>query len=327
MTVLGTLLVLLGLGVITWSVVFALRRYERWSTTTTRRFWLGLSGGVLALLVGFVTTVAGTAPTRENTADSGSGTTATSTPAAASNTTATPTGPTPPPVAPDGVTRAEVAGIVDGDTVKLTGRAGAGPLPEAERVEVRLLEVDAPEVGPREQCYGDEAEARLRELLPVGGTVWVQRDERPRDRYDRHLLYLWNADGIFVNLELVRGGFAKAVLHQPNDEHWNTISGAQPGAREAGTGLWGACERFGAPVTTPSPSPEPEPQPQPEPEPNPDPNPRPRPDNEENDSGGYRFPPPPPDLDCSEISAQDFRVRPDDPHRFDRDGDGIGCEG
>jgi Excalibur calcium-binding domain len=53
---------------------------------------------------------------------------------------------------------------------------------------------------------------------------------------------------------------------------------------------------------------------------------------------GVCIAPPPPDLDCGEISARNFRVyrssdsdRPAgitsfDPHRFDGDNDGIGCE-
>lgn len=36
--------------------------------------------------------------------------------------------------------------------------------------------------------------------------------------------------------------------------------------------------------------------------------------------------PPPPDLDCKDIAYRNFRVLPPDPHRFDIDGDGIGCE-
>lgn len=35
---------------------------------------------------------------------------------------------------------------------------------------------------------------------------------------------------------------------------------------------------------------------------------------------------PPPDLDCGEISHRNFRVIGADPHRFDGDNDGIGCE-
>jgi hypothetical protein len=42
------------------------------------------------------------------------------------------------------------------------------------------------------------------------------------------------------------------------------------------------------------------------------------------------IPPPPPDLDCGEIPYRNFRVRWDvadpDPHRFDGNRDGVGCE-
>jgi hypothetical protein len=39
------------------------------------------------------------------------------------------------------------------------------------------------------------------------------------------------------------------------------------------------------------------------------------------------IPPPPPDLDCADIAYRRFAVLPPDPHHFDGDGDGIGCEG
>ena len=38
------------------------------------------------------------------------------------------------------------------------------------------------------------------------------------------------------------------------------------------------------------------------------------------------IPPPPPDLDCGEITYRNFAVLAPDPHRFDGDHDGIGCE-
>jgi len=38
------------------------------------------------------------------------------------------------------------------------------------------------------------------------------------------------------------------------------------------------------------------------------------------------IPPYPPDLDCGEIGYSNFRVVGNDPHGFDRDNDGIGCE-
>ncbi len=41
---------------------------------------------------------------------------------------------------------------------------------------------------------------------------------------------------------------------------------------------------------------------------------------------GICIPPPPPDLDCPDIPYRRFTVLPPDPHRFDADHDGIGCE-
>ncbi|AKF05996.1 excalibur calcium-binding domain-containing protein [Sandaracinus amylolyticus] len=38
------------------------------------------------------------------------------------------------------------------------------------------------------------------------------------------------------------------------------------------------------------------------------------------------IPPAPPDLDCGDVEERGFRVLDPDPHRFDRDHDGIGCE-
>lgn len=39
------------------------------------------------------------------------------------------------------------------------------------------------------------------------------------------------------------------------------------------------------------------------------------------------IPSPPPDLDCKDISYRQFVVLKPDPHNFDSDQDGIGCEG
>ena len=36
---------------------------------------------------------------------------------------------------------------------------------------------------------------------------------------------------------------------------------------------------------------------------------------------------PPPDLNCKDIPLRNFKVVGNDPHRFDGDNDGIGCEG
>ncbi|MBW4564620.1 MAG: hypothetical protein KME32_26535 [Mojavia pulchra JT2-VF2] len=40
----------------------------------------------------------------------------------------------------------------------------------------------------------------------------------------------------------------------------------------------------------------------------------------------FCIPPNSADLDCPDIPYRRFRVVPPDPHGFDRDGDGVGCE-
>lgn len=36
--------------------------------------------------------------------------------------------------------------------------------------------------------------------------------------------------------------------------------------------------------------------------------------------------PPPPNLNCDDVPYSNIKVEGDDPHGFDREGDGIGCE-
>lgn len=40
----------------------------------------------------------------------------------------------------------------------------------------------------------------------------------------------------------------------------------------------------------------------------------------------FCVPPAPPNLACKDVAYVSFRVLPPDPHGFDRDGDGVGCE-
>lgn len=63
------------------------------------------------------------------------------------------------------------------------------------------------------------------------------------------------------------------------------------------------------------------------PPPTPPPSPTPR-DPEECDSSypTVCIPPPPPDLDCVDIEFRNFLVLDPDPHQFDTDNDGVGCE-
>ena len=78
------------------------------------------------------------------------------------------------------------------------------------------------------------------------------------------------------------------------------------------------------PRSTPRATPRPTPRPTPTPRATPRPTPRRDCDRSYPD---VCIPPAPPDLNCDEVPYQAFRVRPPDPHDFDGNGDGIGCEG
>jgi len=134
---------------------------------------------------------------------------------------------------------ARVEEVVDGDTVRLVidGRSET----------VRLIGVDTPETKhPTKpvECYGPEASAHLATLLPAGTVVGVTRDAESRDRYGRLLAYLFRADdGLFVNLDLVEGGWATTLAIEPNIAHAEEFAAAAERARASSLGLWGACER------------------------------------------------------------------------------------
>jgi micrococcal nuclease len=142
--------------------------------------------------------------------------------------------------------QADVVRVVDGDTivVRIAGQAAD------ERV--RLIGIDTPEaVDPRTpvMCFGAEASARARELVPEGTRVQLVRDVEPRDRYNRLLAYVYRADdGLFVNLVMVEEGFAAVSTYPPNVAHTEAFTAAAAAARAEGRGLWGACGGHDVPV-------------------------------------------------------------------------------
>lgn len=138
-------------------------------------------------------------------------------------------------VAPPGA--AAIVRVVDGDTVIV--RLGGGE----ERV--RLIGINTPEsVDPRRpvECFGKEASRFTGALLPPGTAVRLVRDAEPRDDYGRLLAYVYRgADGLFVNLELARQGYADVLTIPPNVAHAAEFVRAARDARTAHRGLWAAC--------------------------------------------------------------------------------------
>jgi micrococcal nuclease len=125
------------------------------------------------------------------------------------------------PLAPTHVESAYVSAVVDGDTlyVELDGL----------RTRVRLAEVDAPEKG---QPFGRRSEQSLREL------IWKRQVRvawSELDRYGRPIVRVTTSDGIDVNAEQVRRGFAWVYRQYAKDQSLYSLEAA---ARTAQIGLW-----------------------------------------------------------------------------------------
>ena len=139
-------------------------------------------------------------------------------------------------------TRAAVATITDGDTLRLRGD---------ERV--RLLQIDAPEAG--EECYAERATAELARLAPRGSLIALEPDSAldARDRYGRLLRYVLRGP-TNVNVELVRRGAATPYFYEgERGRYSNRLLAAVAEARQARRGMWRACRVTWspeAPVTT-----------------------------------------------------------------------------
>jgi len=119
-------------------------------------------------------------------------------------------------------TSAIVSKIIDGDTIKLQN---------GERV--RLLGINTPEKG---QPYYEEATNRLKELIE-GKTVTLEKDVDDKDQYARLLRYIYIGD-TFVNLEMVREGYANVYIISPNTKYSSELEKAEEEAKIAKKGIW-----------------------------------------------------------------------------------------
>jgi len=227
--------------------------------------------------------------------------------------------------------------VTDGDTIRVDV--------DGRNELVRLILIDAPEIhDPNRppECFGQEATTYLSWLLSLGGDLYLETDVSDRDRFGRLLRYVWvdfgNGEVYLVNEVLVRAGYVAFSTYPPDVKYVDEIREAGQFAREHGYGLWSGCitdaegdtnELSGNQGINARPETEAGPaqaglEPPPEQVVTTDP---------ASASGcevsypDVCIPPPPPDLDCGDVAYHRFTVNPPDPHRFDGDYDGTGCEG
>ena len=153
---------------------------------------------------------------------------------------------------------------------------------------IRFALVDAPEL----KYDGGQAKQFLEQVCPVGSEVIVdQDDDQLSDKYGRMLGVIYCND-MNLNQEILDSGIGdlyEAFCDQSEfaTHYWATKHGCGSSEDEITTQQTQNCDSS-------------------------------YPD--------FCIPSPPPDLDCGDISEKNFTVFQPDPHRFDGDKDGIGCE-
>lgn len=127
-----------------------------------------------------------------------------------------------------------VTRIVDGDTFWIDDGTGKG-------VKIRLTGIDAPEshsTGRKMKGYfGDEAKEYLAHLI-AGKRVRIEYDIERFDKYGRTLAYVYLENGIFVNAQLVRNGFAVVMTTPPNVRYADEFVKLAQKARNQKKGMW-----------------------------------------------------------------------------------------
>jgi micrococcal nuclease len=209
-------------------------------------------------------------------------------------------------------TSAKVISTGDGDTLRVNS--------QGKNLTIRLACIDAPESSQRP--WGQQSATKLKQLLPPGQAVQIREVEK--DRYGRVVAELF-VGSQSVNLQMVSQG--QAVVYR---SYLNACAAtqaqylqAEAQAKQKRLGFWNQSNpvmpwdfRRGRQTNNQQPA-------------RSNSTPKPVSNTRQNCSPAYPnvcIPPAPPDLNCSDISYRNFQVLPPDPHHFDGDRDGVGCE-
>lgn len=213
-------------------------------------------------------------------------------------------------VSPVAAFSAQVLRVNDGDTLILaTGQ------------KVRLVQIDTPELSSSE-CYAEEARKALIDLISKSSiTLEPESVSGNKDQFGRLLRYV-KVGNLNVNLKLVELGAATPYFYNGEKGRYaHVLLNAARKAKAQRIGLWKFCPFTildpSRPVDTRSASPRYESSLKASTNSRCDPN-----------YAGC-IPPYPPNLDCVDIKRMGLTpifVKAKDVHKFDFDGDGVGCD-
>jgi endonuclease YncB( thermonuclease family) len=144
--------------------------------------------------------------------------------------------------------------VADRETATVERVGDGDSLDVSSGDRVRLVQLDAPELGERE-CYAREAQDELERLAPPGASIELEADPDldATDRFDRLLRYV-HRETVNVNVELVRRGAATPYFFGGAEGLYaDELLDAVEEARRERRGMWTACRvewRPDRPVST-----------------------------------------------------------------------------
>lgn len=229
---------------------------------------------------------------------------------------------------PAGTQPARINRVIDGDTFDV--------IIDGTPDTIRMYHMNTPEFGGEHgvlECGAEEPTNYLSFILDQvpDQTVFLEYDETERDQYDRRLAYVWfELDGeiYMVNEAMVRNGWAESETYEPDVMYRSQLNDAERFSVRHQLGVRDLCDTFGGVSETASQD-------------------QPSSDAGTSSKSGDTIPSSnsasagcepaypdvciPPrselgDLDCGDISERRFTVLPPDPHNFDGEHDGVGCE-
>jgi len=123
---------------------------------------------------------------------------------------------------PSKIDSSKVAGVIDGDTIKLSNNE-----------TVRLLGINSVEKGQR--CW-EEAKKRLEQLI-LNKEVKLESDFDNLDKYGRSLRFIF-LDNININVLMVKEGLASVYIVGSNKKYLSELEAAERQAKESSGCIW-----------------------------------------------------------------------------------------
>lgn len=131
----------------------------------------------------------------------------------------------------------KVVNVIDGDTIEVE-------ISDKQEL-VRLIGINTPEVDSpytKQECFGPEASDYAKKLLDTKEVYLIPDSNGPnRDKYNRLLRYVFLPNGLFINAEILKNGFAYNYIYEPF-EFTKQFDFWEKKAKESKIGLWGECK-------------------------------------------------------------------------------------